>query len=486
VGVRLRHITVEAAHKAVEGRAWQEGALHVKMEEPYTVAGNPSGRSEGVGNDPISRRARLAIKARSNPKEQFTNLLHHMDYKLVEECLNKIPRKSASGVDGMKVSEARKNLDWLLPPLLQQIHQGQYEAPPVRRVYIPKADGGKRPLGVPQVLDRAIQAAMARVLNEIYEQDFLKCSFGFRPKLGCHHALATVNELLFKEGMNYALEVDIRDFFGSLKHEWLRKFLSLRIGDKRVLKLIESWLKAGVMEDNKWKESEDGTPQGGSISPVLANVYLHYVLDLWFERKIKKQLKGRASLVRYADDFVILFTERADLDTVKSLLTARLGQFGLSIAEEKTHMTDLTNRPNQGSKDRRRMTFLGFSIFRSRDRAGKRSIVVFKTDGKRFTRAKLKLKQRLRKIMHLPVEAQAASINSFLVGHYNYYGVAGNIRRMQRLWYHTRRMWRRSLSQRSQKGRVNWEQMATHLAKHPLKPARIKITYQQLPSYVRL
>ena len=458
----------------------------MKIEEPYTVVGNPSVLSNGAGNDPTSKRARLAVKARSNPKEQFTNLLHHVNYKLVEECLYKIPLKSASGVDGMKVGEARKNLNWLLPPLLEQIHKGQYEPPPVRRVYIPKTDGGKRPLGVPQVLDRAIQAATAKVLNENYEQDFLKCSFGFRPKLGCHHALATVNELLFKGGMNYALEVDIRDYFGSLKHEWLRKFLSLRIGDKRVLKLIESWLKAGIMEDNGWRESEDGTPQGGSISPLISNVYLHYVLDLWFERKVKKQLRGRAQLVRYADDFVILFNERADLDTVKTLLKARLEQFGLNIAEEKTHTTDLTIRPNQGSQDRRRMTFLGFSIFRSRTRDGRGTKVVFKTEGKRFTRAKLKLKERLHKIMHLSIAAQAASINSFLVGHYNYYGVAGNLRRMHNLWHYSRRMWRRSLSQRSQKGRVNWDQMVKHLNQHPLKTAKIKIPYVKLPSLVRL
>jgi group II intron reverse transcriptase/maturase len=409
-----------------------------------------------------------------------------VDYKLVEECLHKTPRNSATGVDGMTVTQARDNLNWLLPPLLQQIHKGQYEAPPVRRVYIPKADGGKRPLGVPQVLDRAIQKAAATVLNEIYEQDFLKCSFGFRQQLSCHHALATINELLFKGEMNFALEVDIRDFFGSLSHEWLGKFLGHRIGDQRILKLIESWLKAGVMEDNHWRESEDGAPQGGSISPLLANVYLHYVLDLWFEHRIKKQLRGRTQLVRYSDDFVILFSERSDLDIVKTLLTARLAQFGLSIAEEKTHMTDLTARPNQGSQDRRRMTFLGFGIFRGRTRDRKRTKVVFKTEGKRYTRAKLRLKERLHKIMHLSVEEQAASINSTLRGHYNYYGIAGNIRSMQNLWHFVRFAWRRSLSQRSQKGRVNWEQMAEYLATSPLMAPRLRIPYPALKSLVRL
>lgn len=198
----------------------------------------------------------------------------------------------------MVVSQAEKNLDWLLPPLLDAIHKGRYEAPPGRRVFIPKSNGGQRPIGLPEVIDRSIQAGVSKILNEIYEQDFLSCSFGFRPKLGCHHALATINELLHNWKLNYASEVDIRDFFGILNHEWLRKFLSLRVGDRRVLKLIDAWLAAGVMEKGKWIRMGDGTPQGGSISPILSNIYLHYVLDLWFERKIKKRLRGKAHLVR--------------------------------------------------------------------------------------------------------------------------------------------------------------------------------------------
>ena len=326
----------------VEGRAQQEGAVQVRKLEQHAVAETLNGHSDKTGNDPVSRRARIAARARSHPKEQFNNLAHHLDYELVEECLAKIRYGSSPGVNGMTVDQARKNLSWILPPLLNQIHQGRYEAPPVRRVYVPKADGKKRPIGVPEVIDRAIQAGVSRILNEIYEQDFLKCSFGFRPNLGCHHALATINELLFKEKLNFALEVDIRDFFGSLDHEWLRKFLSLRIGDRRILKLIDAWLKAGVMEKGKWREMITGTPQGGSVSPILANVYLHYVLDLWFEKKIKSQLQGRAHLVRYCDDFVILFKEQEDLEVVRCLLKTRLAQFGLVIAEEKTHVTDLT------------------------------------------------------------------------------------------------------------------------------------------------
>lgn len=222
---------------------------------------------------------------------------------------------------------------------------------------------------------------MAKVLNEIYEQDFLKCSFGFRQGLSCHHALATVNELLYRRGMEDVLEVDIRDFFGSLSHEWLMRFLELRIGDGRVRMLIQAWLKAGIFEEGRWQEVERGTPQGGSISPLLANIYLHYVVDLWFERKIKPQFRGKAALVRYADDLCLFFAQSTDVDTMKSLLEARLGQFGLKLAEEKTHKTNLGARTNSETHERRKLTFLGFMIYRAGS-VGKTVIkTVFQTEG---------------------------------------------------------------------------------------------------------
>lgn len=311
-------------------------------QEPCTAMGNLFEHRVETGLDPASRRALIAAEARKNPKEQFNNLMHHLSPAFVAENLNKISKTSSPGHDGITVQEARENLSWLLPPLLSQINKGQYEAPPVRRVLIPKADGKQRPIGVPQVLDRSIQASMAQILDEIYEQDFLPCSFGFRPGLSCHHAIATINELIGKGKLNHALEIDIRDFFGSLSHEWLRKFLELRIRDQRVLKLVDAWFKAGVMDKGTWQATEIGTPQGGSISPLLANIYLHYVLDIWFEKKIRKQLRGNARLVRYADDFVILFEKPDDVENVKLLLTARLAQFGLAISEAKTHTTDLT------------------------------------------------------------------------------------------------------------------------------------------------
>ncbi len=459
----------------------------MKKTGPHTAVGNSSEHSDRSKYDPESRRAAIAAKARMHPKEQFNNLLHHLTYELVEECLNKIPKSSAVGIDEMTVEQARENLSWLLPPILKQIHEGRYEAPAVRRVYIPKADGKKRPLGIPSVIDRAIQAAMAKVLNEIYEQDFLKCSFGFRPKLSCHHALATINEILYRWEVEHVLEVDIQDFFGSLSHDWLKKFLRLRIGDERVIKLIEAWLSAGIMENGQWRESgENGTPQGGSISPLLANVYLHYVLDLWFEKKIKPRLYGRGNLVRYCDDFSFFFTKPADASSVRILLTARLAEFGLSISEKKTHRTNLSERKSSETHERRRMTFLGFTIYRTKNRSGTARKTVFQTDSKRYGRAKASIKQKIRLIQHRPIDEQVNVINAILRGHFNYYGIAGNGKKIQSFWQQVKRDWKNSLSHRSQKGRVTWEKFDEILQKNPLAIPKIKIDYLQLNAFVRL
>lgn len=239
-----------------------------------------------------NRRSRIAVKARSQPTERFNNLLHHVTLELVQEELSKIPKGSATGIDERTVTEVKKNLNGLLPPILEQVHQKRDAAPAVKRAAVPKRNEGTRNLGIPTVLDRALQGAMTRVLSEIYEMDYQNSSFGYRPQRGCHHALATLNAVMGSKGAKIALEVDLRDFFGSLNHEWLRKFLGHRISDPRVHALINAWLKAGVMEEGKWQATTQGVPQGGPISALLANIYLHYVLDLWWERKIKKQLQG--------------------------------------------------------------------------------------------------------------------------------------------------------------------------------------------------
>lgn len=336
------------------------------------------------------------------------------------------------------------------------------------------------------MIDRAIQAAVVKILNEIYEQDFLKCSFGFRPGLSCHHALATINEVLFRCRMEHVLEVDIRDFFGSLSHEWLLRFLELRIRDRRVLMLIQAWLKAGVLEAGRWQEVEKGTPQGGSVSPLLANIYLHYVVDLWFERKIKPQFRGRAELVRYADDLCLFFERPEHGDTMRTLLQARLAQFGLTLAEEKTHRTNLGGRTNTENHERRRLTFLGFTIYRARSRSPSVRKTVFQTEGKRLSRAKAGMRDLLHRIRRHPIEAQVRAINRVLRGHFNYYGIAGNARKLHAFLEFTRREWKHSLSKRSQNGRLTWKALNVLLEQHPLATPRLRIRYPQLAAYSRL
>lgn len=458
----------------------------MKKMEPNTVSGNLIGHSADQRQDPSSRRATIAAKARVKPKECFNNLLHHLTYELVEECLAKIPKSSAVGVDGMSVTQAKENLSWLLPPILQQIHEGRYEPPAVRRVYIPKTDGKLRPLGVPAVLDRAIQSAMTKILNEIYEQDFLNCSFGFRPGLSCHHALATVNSILFRFRAEHVLEVDIQDFFGSLSHEWLMKFLSLRVGDRKVIQLIKGWLKAGVLENGEWSEMKKGTPQGGSISPLLGNIYLHYVLDLWFEKKIKPKFKVKANLVRYADDFALFFNEPSAVEDILAPLKVRLAQFGLTISEQKTHKTNLGTRENTSDHHRRRMTFLGFNIYRTKSRHGTGIKTVFETESKRLGRAKISIREKLKSIRHYPLKVQSKIINEILRGHINYYGIAGNGKRIGRFRGFVRREWKHWLSNRSQHGRLTWDDFMKIEAKFPLVAIKIRISYQELQSFARL
>lgn len=457
----------------------------MENKRPDTETGNNRGHWSPGGVDSNLRLAHVAARARKSAEERFSNLMHHLTPELIAKQLDGMTQKSAAGIDGITVEQARKNVNWLLRIPMEQIHKGQYEAPPVRRIYIPKANNGRRPIGIPTVIDRALQAGMAEILNQIYEQDFLKCSFGFRPRVGCHNALATIGNLIYKHGMNYALEVDIREFFGNLSHKWLRKFLEHRISDRRVLKLVEAWLRAGVMEEGKWYKTDGGVPQGGSISPLLANIYLHYVVDLWFEKVIKKQLRGKANLVRYCDDFVILFQNQEDVDYVHTLLRARLGQFGLEMAEEKTHRTDLTPRENNGS-DRRRMTFLGFSIYKSKKWKGKGYKVSFQTEGKRYARAKKSMKEVLRRIMHMDLKKQSGMINSILRGHINYYGIAGNSSRICSFCYEVERYWRRCLGRRSQRGKLSWAKMREMLNRYPLVQPKIRIGYQLLGAYAML
>jgi RNA-directed DNA polymerase len=305
----------------------------------------------GGGEDPVS------------PGQEKTSITR----ELIWESLNNIPRQSAPGVDGISVDEAKKTFEVWMEEMFASIHRKAYKAPPVRRVWIPKlGKTSKRPLGVPCVADRALQRSVSVVLSCIYEQDFLPCSFGGRPKLSAHHALSTLNEIIVGRKVSWVLEADLKNFFGSLDHGWLLRFVEHRVGDPRIMSLIKRWLKAGVLEEGELRSVEAGTPQGGSISVLLSNIYLHYVLDLWFEKVIKPQLKGEAYLVRYIDDFVVCFQLRSDAIRFQGALVERLGKFSLELEPKKTRLVEFGRFALRMAKGIRSLIWLTFDINFSR------------------------------------------------------------------------------------------------------------------------
>src|ERR1700693_899985 len=404
----------------------------------------------------------IAAKARREPNLRFTSLAHHITRDRVLENLSKIPKRSAAGVDGQTVEAAKESFEGWIEPVLQSIHRQGYRAPNIRRVYIPKpGKTEKRPLGVPTVADRALQRSTAEVLSAIYEQDFLPCSFGGRPKLSAHHALATLNEVIAGGLTSWVLEADLKNFFGSLDHDWVLRFVAHRVGDPRLISLIRRWLKAGVLEDGAVHPNEEGTPQGGSISVLLSNLYLHYVLDLWFERVVKVRLRGEAQLVRYIDDFVICFQYRSDAIRVQDALRLRLGKFGLTLEPTKTKLVEFGRfaQKHAGKRGRKRpetIYFLGFTLYCTRNLKGNFKVGM-RTEKSRLRRSLLSLQDLMRRIRHLPVREQVDNLNTVLRGRYAYYGIAGNIRALQKVHRAVERYWHKMLCSRSRHGYLTWE-----------------------------
>jgi group II intron reverse transcriptase/maturase len=388
-------------------------------------------------------------------------------------------------VDGQTVPEAKESFGEWIEPMLQSIHRKGYQAPNIRRVYIPKpGKQEKRPLGVPCVADRALQRSVAQVLSAIYAQDFLPCSFGGRPGRGAHQALATLHEVVAGRKVEWILEADLKNFFGSLSHEWMLRFVEHRVGDPRLISLIRRWLKANVLEDEELHPSEEGTPQGGSISVLLSNLYLHYVLDLWFERVVKLRLRGEAYRVRYIDDFVLCFQYRADALRVQEVLRKRLGKFGLTLAEAKTKLVEFGRYAQRyaSKRGRRRpetIYFLGFTLYCTRHQKGNFRVGL-RTEKTRLRRALMHLQDQMRRMRHLSIQEQADQLNHMLRGHYAYYGVAGNIRALQRVHRAVERLWRRMLSSRSWKGEIWWKQFHRIKERFPLLRPKLYLPYAEL------
>src|SRR5262252_3387498 len=408
---------------------------------------------------------RIRKVARERKKERFTALFHHINVDLLEEAFSALKEDAAPGVDRLTWKDYEANLGRNLEDLHDRVHRGAYRALPSRRVYIPKPDGRQRPLAVAALEDKIVQRATATVLNAIYEEDFLGFSYGFRPGRGAHDAMDALCVGITSRKVNFILDADIRSFFDTVSQDWLIRFLEHRIGDPRIIRLIRKWLKAGVLEDGVVTVSDRGTGQGAVISPLLANVYLHYVLDLWVERWRRCEATGDMIIVRYADDFIVGFQHESDARRFLDALRERLGKFALSLHSEKTRLIEFgrfaaENRKRRGLGKPETFNFLGFTFICSRTRRDKFQI---KRKSRRDRmRAKLKeVKDELRRRMHQPIPVQGKWLAQVVSGYFNYHAVPTNIRALSAFRHHVGNLWRRSLTRRSDKDSTTFERMKT-------------------------
>src|ERR1700716_1211044 len=406
---------------------------------------------------------RIRRIARTRKQEKFTALLHHISVELLEEAFLELKMKAAAGVDGLTWDAYEADFDRRIEDLHARIHSGAYRALPSRRVYIPKPDGRQRPLAIAALEDKIVQRAAAAVLNAIYEEDFLGFSYGFRPGRGAHDAMDALVVGIERKKVNYILDADIRSFFDTVSQEWVIKFVEHRIGDRRMIRLIQKWLKAGVLEDGVVTISEMGTGQGAVISPLLANIYLHYVLDLYAARWRRREAAGDMIIVRYADDFIVGFQHHGDGRFFLEQMRERLGKFALSLHPEKTRLIEFgrfaaERRKRQGFGKPETFNFLGFTFICGKTRAGKFQIKR-KTRGDRM-RAKLKeIKQEMRRRMHQPIPEQGRWLGRVVRGYFNYHAVPTNGRALEVFRHHVTDLWRRTLRRRGQKHRMTWARM---------------------------
>jgi len=423
---------------------------------------------------------RIAEKASSDPTCQFTSLFHLMNVELLRGCFEGLRNNAASGIDGITKEQYAIQLEENLRQLVDRLHRMAYIPQPVVRVNIPKPGSDKlRPLGIPALEDKIVQAGLSKILQAIYEQDFIEDSYGFRPKRGCHDALRALSQSVEDQPTNHLVEADIKGFFDNVDQEQLMTFLRHRIADKRILRYIKRFLKAGIQEDGIFRASERGTPQGGVISPVLANIYLHYTLDLWYSKRFIKSCIGTTRLIRYADDFVVCFQSEAEAKRFRQEMEERLNQFGLEIAPEKTQCIEFgvfaIKRAKARGERAATFDFLGFTHYCSRTRNGKRFRMKRKTISKRLS-AKLKIyKAWLKSNRTLSTPEIMKKTARKLRGHYGYYGVTDNSKGISAYYYEVKGILYKWLNRRGKKGCYNWEKFAKLLARYPLPTPRIVV-----------
>jgi RNA-directed DNA polymerase len=426
-----------------------------------------------------TKQARIASLAKQMPGKALLSLAHHVDLDWLREAHRRTRKDGATGIDRQTAAEFEENLEENLQRLLDEAKSGRYRAPPVRRKHIPKGDGSKtRPIGIPTYGDKVLQRAVTMLLEPVYERDFYEFSYGFRPQRSAHDALEALHEGLFRMRGGWVLDVDIQSFFDALDRAKLRELLRQRVADGVVTRLVGKWLRAGVMEDGVIHHVDQGTPQGGVISPLLANIYLHEVLDTWWVQTVQPRLRGQAFMVRYADDFVMVFSERRDAERILEVLPKRFERFGLTMHPEKTRMVRFLPPGPNGEKPES-FEFLGFTHFLARTDKGY-WIPRHKTSRKRLSRALRQMRDWMRANRHLPVARQAAIIGQKLRGHFAYFGIRGNALAINRFHYWVRRMWRKWLSRRSQRSQMDWEKFNRLLEHHPLPPARLRRGWEQL------
>jgi RNA-directed DNA polymerase len=434
--------------------------------------------------DISTRLSRIAELSRRHPKSAHTTLAHHIDVEFLKEAFRRTRKDGAVGVDGLTASAYAQNLEDNLGDLLDRFKSGRYRAPPVRRVHIPKGDGSKtRPIGIPAFEDKVLQRAVTMVLEAVYEPEFIEGSYGFRPGRGAHDALEAIWKGTMATDGGWVIEADIEAFFDRLDHGRLREFLDRRVRDGVVRRVIGKWLSAGVLENGQLSYPESGTPQGGVVSPMLANIYLHEVLDLWFEQEVRPRLRGRAQLVRYADDFVILLQLKDDAERVMNVLPKRLGKYGLTLHAGKTRIVRFEkprrndDQPPQSSSGT--FDFLGLTHHWGRSKRGY-WVVQRRTARRRLARAIQGVALWCKRSRHLPMEIQHRALAAKLRGHYSYYGITGNTRALMKMWHATWKRWRYWLNHRGGRRRMTLDRYYGLLKRHPLPTPRI--VHSAMPS----
>jgi group II intron reverse transcriptase/maturase len=467
-GVGLWHSTEEASNV--------RGGKAITLQQ--LDKGNICHTGGGTGME--TRFEQIAEVGRNHPREKLTTLVHYINADTLNKSFQRLNGKKAVGVDEVTKEVYGEELARNIEQLVEKMKRQAYKPQPVKRVYIPK-DGTDelRPLGLPALEDKIVQDVISGILEEIYEPIFLDMSYGFRPRRDCHDALRKLNSIIEDKKVNYIVDADIKGFFNNVDHEWLMKMLENRIGDPNLLRLINRFLKAGIIEEGRWEESEVGTPQGGLISPILANIYLHYAVDLWFEKIVKKQSKGEAYMVRYADDFVCCFQYRDDAERFYAELKERLGKFKLQIATEKSKIIEFgrfaeTNLGRRGEKPET-FDFLGFTHYCGKSKVGK--FRVKRVTSKKKLKSKLKqVKQWLRESISTPIVDVIKELNVKLRGHYNYYGITDNSPGIKKYAYVARRALYRHINRRRQGHPCDFLKFEKLLMKYPLVPALIKLS----------